>query len=390
MKQTQTKKGCPFHVHEDRPADFCSDGLALPETEVSAQAFRFLNEVYDETAFRQRWRKVQQEIRDTGSYRHTEQESHEAAKLAWRNSSRCIGRLYWPSLKVIDARDAKTEDEVFEAICHHLRTATNGGKLKAYLTLFPQVEAGSQAPFRVLNDQIIRYACFANGQEIIGDPQQAALTQYAASRGWTAPESPFAVLPLFIQKGSHKPRMYLLPQDDLLEVPIRHPDVRQLDRLKLRWHALPMISNMALHAGGLVYPCAPFNGWYMGAEIGARNLADPHRYNLLPKIADLLGWDTRRNRSLWRDRAMLILNEAVLWSFEQAGVKIQDHHTCSEDFQRFVAKEAQAGRDVSGDWRWLVPPISGSASPLFHQDFQHQQVDPNFYYMPKIDFDNFD
>ena len=36
-----------------------------------------------------------------------------------------------------------------------------------------------------------------------------------------------------------------------------------------------------LDIGGLQFPTAPFNGWYMGAEIGARNLCDVQRYNLL-------------------------------------------------------------------------------------------------------------
>ena len=50
---------------------------------------------------------------------------------------------------------------------------------------------------------------------------------------------------------------------------------------------------------------APFNGWYMGTEIGARNLADHDRYNMLPMIAHHMGLDTTTERSLWRDRALV-------------------------------------------------------------------------------------
>lgn len=38
---------------------------------------------------------------------------------------------------------------------------------------------------------------------------------------------------------------------------------------------------MLLEIGGLEFPAAPFSGWYMSTEIGARNLCDPHRYNIL-------------------------------------------------------------------------------------------------------------
>jgi len=49
----------------------------------------------------------------------------------------------------------------------------------------------------------------------------------------------------------------------------------------LKWYALPAVSNMMLEVGGLQFTAAPFNGWYMSTEIGARNLSDVYRYNLL-------------------------------------------------------------------------------------------------------------
>ena len=52
-----------------------------------------------------RLREIRREISLTGTYRHTLEELEFGARVAWRNSSRCIGRLYWKSLKVRDRRE---------------------------------------------------------------------------------------------------------------------------------------------------------------------------------------------------------------------------------------------------------------------------------------------
>ena len=49
----------------------------------------------------------------------------------------------------------------------------------------------------------------------------------------------------------------------------------------LKWYALPAVSGMMFDCGGLQFVGAPFNGWYMGTEIGARDFCDKFRYNLL-------------------------------------------------------------------------------------------------------------
>ena len=52
------------------------------------------------------------------------------------------------------------------------------------------------------------------------------------------------------------------------------------EELGLKWYILPAVANMLLDCGGLQFPAAPFNGWYMGTEVGARDLCDPQRYNI--------------------------------------------------------------------------------------------------------------
>ena len=151
----------------------------------------------------------------------------------------------------------------------------------------------------------------------------------------------------------------------------------------VRWHAVPAIADQRLEIGGISYLAAPFNGWYMGTEIGARNLADLNRYNLVPTIASRLGLDCSSERTLWRDRALVELNRAVLYSFERAGVTITDHHTESRRFLAHLDRENRAGRVVPADWSWIVPPMSGAATPVFHRYYDEVDLRPNYVYHPQ-------
>jgi nitric-oxide synthase len=113
-------------------------------------------------------------------------------------------------------------------------------------------------------------------------------------------------------------------------VNLTHPDYPWFQELKLQWYAVPVISDMRLEIGGISFPCAPFNGWYMLTEVAARNLGDEQRYNVLPLLAKKLNLDTRQLKTLWKDKAMLVLQEAVLHSFQAQSVTLVDHHTASE------------------------------------------------------------
>jgi nitric-oxide synthase len=121
----------------------------------------------------------------------------------------------------------------------------------------------------------------------------------------------------------------------------------------------------------------------MGTEIGARNLADTDRYDLLPRIAERLGLDTTSDRSLWKDRALVELNRAVLYSFDRAGVTVTDHHTESRRFLTHLDREERKGRTVGADWSWIVPPISGSATPVFHRTYDTTERTPAYVQHPE-------
>jgi nitric-oxide synthase len=107
---------------------------------------------------------------------------------------------------------------------------------------------------------------------VLDDPRYVGFTTTARELGWPgAPGSSFDVLPLVVQAPGEPPRLFDVPRDAVLEVPFSHPRYQWFADLGLRWHAVPAIANMCLEIGGICYPAAPFNGWYMGTEIGARS-----------------------------------------------------------------------------------------------------------------------
>ncbi|MEW9548106.1 nitric oxide synthase oxygenase [Nonomuraea sp. NPDC050783] len=326
-----------------------------------------------------RLRDIGREIARTGTYTHTTDELTFGARVAWRNSSRCIGRLYWRSLRVRDRREVESAEGVALECVAHLREATGGGRIRPTVTVLPPDTPARRGP-RILNDQLVRYAGHRAGDgRVTGDPKNLWLTDLARTLGWHGGTGgPFDVLPVIIQPGAGEPLLCNLPGDAVLEVPLTHPDYPWFAELGLRWHAVPAISDMCLEIGGVCYPCAPFNGWYMGTEIGARNLADHDRYDRLREVAGRLGLDTTSERSLWRDHALVELNVAVLHSFERAGVRMTDHHTESRRFLAHLEREERAGRVCPADWSWIVPPLSGSVTPVFHRYYDTSVLTPAF------------
>lgn len=82
-----------------------------------------------------RLEEVKAEIEANGTYLHRYDELIFGSKLAWRNAARCIGRIQWNKLQVFDARHCTTATELFEAICGHIKFATNNGNLRFVKTL---------------------------------------------------------------------------------------------------------------------------------------------------------------------------------------------------------------------------------------------------------------
>lgn len=348
----------------------------------SAAAEEFLDRMFAEGAaeegdrFETRLAEVRAEIMETGTYRHTAAELAYGARVAWRNSARCIGRLYWRSLRIRDRRRVTGPAAIAGECVAHLRQATRGGRIRPTVTVFAPDTPDVPGP-RIHNEQLIRYAGYRlEDGSVLGDPRYAGFTEQVRRLGWRPPErrGSFDVLPLLVEAEPGEPRLFTIPPDAVLEVPLTHPDHRWFAGLGLRWHGVPAISNMPLEIGGVTYPAAPFNGWYLGTEIGARNLADEQRYDLLPVIAELMGLETASERTLWRDRALVELTLAVQHSFDAAGVTLADHHTESHRFLSHLEREERAGRRCPADWSWIVPPVSGGQTAVFHR--YYDEPDP--------------
>jgi nitric-oxide synthase, bacterial len=369
------------------PAGLPPDDAPIVLDRLFASAERFITMFHSEHRAGppgQRLRQVRREIEATGSYRHTTDELAFGARVAWRNSSRCIGRLYWQSLRVRDRREVSTAVDIAAESIAHLREATNEGRIRPVITVFAP-DAPGRPGLRILNSQLVRYAGYqAADGTITGDPANVEITSRACGFGWPGvrPTGMFDVLPMLIQETSGIVTLHQLPADAVLEVAIRHPDYAWFVDLGLRWHAVPVISDMYLDIGGVRYPAAPFNGWYMCTEIGSRDLGDTGRYNQLPVIAQRMGLSTASDRTLWKDKAMTELNLAVLHSFAAAGVTISDHHTESVRFLQHIEREERYGRACPADWIWIVPPAASSATAVFHRYYQDFDQTPNFYRHP--------
>lgn len=366
------------------PQDALSRLPELTPDELLNQASQFyetpeISAIADDT----RWKEVRAAIEDSGTYEHTREELLIGAKLAWRNHARCLGRYSWRGLTLNDARDARTAEEVAHRCFEHLRISTNGGRLRPVITVFRQRIPGAP-DIRIANPQLIRYAGYDAGGRVVGDPLHLELTRYAERAGWQGTGGAFDILPLLISVAGDDLAAFDVPADAVLEVPITHPGHPCITDLGLRWHANPAISNLCLEIGGIQYTCAPFSGWYVSSEIGARNLSDANRYNQLPAIAAGMGLDTRHNDSLWRDRALVELNAAVIHSYKESGVYIVDHHTASAQFVAHIEREQRCERAVPADWSWVNPPISPSATPTFHRSYDPPDfgLRPNFVKQP--------
>ncbi len=80
--------------------------------------------------------EVRRQLSRSGSYMHTPEELAFGARLAWRNTGRCIGRLFWESLDVIDCRHIVEPDAIQAQILRHMDDAFSDGRIRSIISIF--------------------------------------------------------------------------------------------------------------------------------------------------------------------------------------------------------------------------------------------------------------
>lgn len=362
---------------------------ALARQQLRQEAAEFIDQLAQELNWstadhRQRWLAIEAEINATGTYTQTPDELNYGAQLAWRNASKCIGRIGWRNLMVRDLRHITDPDAMFRECVEHLRLATNGGAMQSIINVFRPQKPGERWGPRIWNSQYIRFAAYKQPDgTLLGDPANRPLTRAIERLGWAPPatKTPFDPLPLVIEVPGQAPKLYHFEADDVLMVPIHHPQYPAVEGLGLRWCAIPAIANFRLEIGGIRYGCAPFNGWFMETEI-ARNLWEEGRYGKAEAIAQAMGLDTSSEQTLWRDRAFLELNVAVLHSFSRAKVTLVDHQTAARQFLSHDLREKRAGRECPAQWSWVVPSAGGSTTAVWHHEMRDFYLTPSYQHAP--------
>lgn len=67
-------------------------------------------------------------------------------------------------------------------------------------------------------------------------------------------------------------------------------------------------------------------------------------------------------------------------SCQTCKVTIVDHHSATESFMKHMENEYRVRGGCPGDWVWIVPPMSGSITPVFHQEMLNYRLTPSFEY----------
>jgi len=109
-------------------------------------------------SFPARWQQVEADFAATGRVAHTAEELAFAARLAWRNSTRCVGRLYWEGLAAarLPPRPPHGEVPCWTAIWGHIEWRLTAAACVPSSTVFPPRESRWRGP-RVWSPQLFRY-----------------------------------------------------------------------------------------------------------------------------------------------------------------------------------------------------------------------------------------
>jgi nitric oxide synthase oxygenase domain/subunit len=376
------------------------------EEKLVAEAEDFFEQVADEhkwstNQLNRRLLEVKMEIQATGTYTHTSEELQTGARLAWRNSSKCIGRIAWNTLLVRDCRHVESAHEIFKEVEEHLRLATCGTNIQSVMTVFKPKGVNEMWGTRFWSSQFVRYAGYKTRRvekswairpmsillnvsyplhlrNAIKNTSHSLLISFSLdlvkNEYWKPPEkrTRFDVLPLVLKiPGVSRPFVYMLPKELRHEVKIEHPDCPAIGAMGLRWAAVPAISNFNMNLGGVDYQCVPFNGWFASVEIG-RNLFE--RYKLAEEWAKAAGINTK-TKTIYEQRVYLEMDTAVNYSFKKQGFTMVDMETVGKSFIVHCGRERNLGRECPAQWSW-IGGLTGPTNVTWHHEMRDFYVAP--------------
>ena len=208
---------------------------------------------------------------------------------------------------------------------------------------------------RFWSEQFVRYAGYkldGDSGEVLGDPASVDFTAYLIGANlWNPPaqKSAFDVLPVVIKFPFNDiPFVYELSKDVTHEIELEHPKYPAVKELGYRWAAVPAISGFMMNLGGIKYPCAPFNGWFVSIEI-ARNLLE--RYQATAPLAAAMGIDP--DDRMLAQKVSAELENAILYSFDKNEFIIVDPMTVGKSFMTHCKRERSSGRECPAQWSWI-------------------------------------
>ena len=77
---------------------------------------------------------------------------------------------------------------------------------------------------------------------------------------------------------------------------------------------------------------------------------------------------------------VLIVGSITNCGKQKQNVTIVDHHTAAESFMKHMETETRLRGGCPAEWIWIVPPTSGSLTPVFHQEMINYMLKPSFEY----------
>ncbi|KAL8865428.1 MAG: hypothetical protein Q9174_006891, partial [Haloplaca sp. 1 TL-2023] len=319
-----------------------------------------------------------------GNWEQSTAEVQFGIRRAWRNARKCIMRSHCEELKLCDLRHLTRSADMATELLTRMCEAFNGGNVLPTVFVLPPREINSRGPV-IWNHQMLEFAGYEmDDGSTLGDPNSVSLTKAIIDLGWEPPrpKSRWDLLPLVVMADNDVPAVIEIPPGIGKLVAIRHPRYPdEFEELDLRWVSVPALTRLGFDIGGVQYTAAPFIGWFMDAEIGVRDLADPSRYNVLPAVAKAIGLLDGKleegveglddlpefERLAILSRAQSELTYATYWSYQQAKVSMSDTLTASIKWCRYDDDfKAKNGYRLPADPYWLAPP-QGSIVPVWHR-----------------------